>query len=44
MVQVICGPGVSLHIATGLALIGIASLRLEEALRTLALQGLPVIE
>ena len=31
---------VSLHIATGLALIGIASGRLEEAVRKLASQGL----
>ena len=34
----------SLHVATGLALLGIASGRLEEALGTLALQVLTCIE
>ncbi len=32
--------GVSLHIATGMALLGVASRRLEEAVGTLASQGL----
>ena len=35
-----CGSAVSLYIATGLALLGIASRRLEEALGALPSQGL----
>ena len=42
--QVICGSGVSVYIATGLASLATASRRLEEALRTLVSQGLTCIE